>query len=130
MLKTSITLTTDFKRDLNWLEKFLPLYNGISLYDHKPVDYKLELDVWLTGLGGRWCELVYHLAVPRGYKNCSIVHLEMGNVYLAVKVFASSWSGRKVLIRCDNEAVVTVLKSGKNKDPYLAAVACNVWYIS
>ena len=39
-VRTSITLTTEVKHDLNWFEKFLPLYNGVSLYDHKPVDYK------------------------------------------------------------------------------------------
>ena len=42
------------QRNLKWFEKFLPLYNGISLYQHKNVDSVLYLDACLTGLGGRW----------------------------------------------------------------------------
>ena len=42
----------DFKRNLRWFDKFLPLYNGVSLYDHRPIDHTLELDACLTGLGG------------------------------------------------------------------------------
>ena len=30
-----IALTEDFSRDLRWFKKFLPKYNGISLYTHK-----------------------------------------------------------------------------------------------
>ena len=46
-----ITLTPEFKRDLKWFNKFLPLYNGVSLYDHKPIDHTRKLDACLTGLG-------------------------------------------------------------------------------
>ena len=48
-----IDLTSYFRHDLRWFGKFLPLYNGVSLYDHRPVDFTLELDACLTGLGGR-----------------------------------------------------------------------------
>ena len=47
-----ILLTPDFKRDLRWFDKFLPKYNGISMYDHKRVEATLELDACLTGFGG------------------------------------------------------------------------------
>ena len=63
----------EFRRDLRWFEKFLPLYNGVSLYDHRPIDHTLELDACLTGLGGRWCDFVYHLPIPLGFMNWSIV---------------------------------------------------------
>ena len=32
--RQKILLTPDFKRDLRWFAKFLPTYNGISLYDY------------------------------------------------------------------------------------------------
>ena len=125
-----IELTSDFRRDLRWFGKFLPLYNGISLYDHRPVDFTLELDACLTGLGGRWSKFVYHLPIVRGFMNFSIVHLEMVNILLAVRLFQVHWSGRKVLVKCDNEAVVSVLRSGRTRDPYLGACARNIWYVS
>ena len=59
--KQKIDLTSDFKRDLSWFGKFLPLYNSVPLYNHRPTDFTLELDACLTGLGGRWSKFVYHL---------------------------------------------------------------------
>ena len=124
-----IHLTPEFRRDLRWFAKFLPLYNGVSLYDHRTIDHTLELDACLTGLGGRWCNFVYHLPIPMGFMNWSIVQLEMVNILLAVRLFQAHWTGKKVLVKCDNEAVVSVLRSGKTKDPYLGACARNIWYV-
>ena len=122
-----ISLTTDFHRDLQWFTKFMADYNGISLYDHKPIAHTIELDACLTGLGGRCDQWVYHLAIPRGYQNLTIVHLEMINIFLAVKLFAKTWSHKRVLIKCDNDAVVRVLRSGRARDPFLGACARNIW---
>ena len=124
-----IHLTPEFRRDLRWFVKFLPLYNGVSLYDHRNIDHTLELDACLTGLDGCWCNFVYHLPIPLGFMNWSIVQLEMVNILLAVRLFQKQWAGRKVLIKCDNEAVVSVLRSGKTRDPYLGACARNIWYV-
>ena len=121
-----IELNQDFKRDLKWFEKFLPLYNGISLYQHKNVDSVLDLDTCLTGLCACWGHWVYHLPLQLGYGNYSILHLEMVNIFLALKVFRYSWQKSRRLIRCDNQTVVTVLNTGKTRDPYLAACARNV----
>ena len=60
--------------------------------------------------------------------NWSIVHLEMINILLSIRLFQAQWAGRKVLIKCDNEAVVTVLRSGRARDPFLGACARNIWY--
>ena len=67
--RQKILLTPDFKRDLRWFAKFLPRYNGVSLYDHKSVDLTLELDACLTGFGGRCGRYVYHLPIERGFRN-------------------------------------------------------------
>ena len=72
------------------------------------------------------------LAFPRplrkGYQNCTIVHLEIVNILLALKLFAPRWMQRKVRVRCDNQAVVHVLRSGRTKDPFLGACARNIWF--
>ena len=62
-----ILLTPDFKRDLRWFAKFLPMYNGISMYHCKKVDTTLELDSCMTGFWGCCGSLVYHLPIKRGY---------------------------------------------------------------
>ena len=60
-----IHLTSDFRRDLRWFSKFLPFCNGVSLYDHRPTDYTLELDACLTGLGGTGAILYTTFPYPR-----------------------------------------------------------------
>ena len=122
-----IKLTDEFKRDLNWFDQFLPLHNGVSIYGHKPTSEILELDACLTGLGGRWQNIVYHLPIHRGYANLGIVQLEMINILVVLRTFGSTWKGKRILVKCDNDAVVHVLNTGRTKDPYLGACARNVW---
>ena len=125
--KKTITLTPDFKRDLRWFQRFLTQYNGISFFDHTCVDGVLELDACLTGLGGRWGSFVYHLPVAKHFQNLAILHIEMINILVAIRIFAGHWHRKHILVRCDNMAVVQVLSSGKTKDPFLAMCARNVW---
>ena len=120
----SIQLDADFHRDLRWLEKFLPMYNGASLYDHKICHHQVHLDACL---GGVWQNYVYHLPISYGYKGLNIAHLEMVNILVARKVFCRHWAGKQVLIHCDNQAVVCVLQLGRAKDPFLGACARNIW---
>ena len=125
---STITPTHEFKRDLRWFDKFLSRYNGRSFFDHKPVFGVIDLDACLTGLGGRYNNKVYHLPVVEHFQNLGIVHLEMVNILVAVRIFAPDWQHRSILVRCDNAAVVQVLNNGKTKDPFLATCARNIWY--
>ena len=60
----------------------------------------------------------------------TIVHLEMVNIVLALKVFGTMWKGKRIVIRCDNDAVVQVLSKGRARDHFLAACARNVWLLT
>ena len=73
---------------------------------------------------------VYHLPIPCHYMNLTIVHLEMVNVLVALKAFATHWSKCRVLLKCDNDVVVKVFTHGKTKDPFLAACAQNIWQVA
>ena len=59
----------------------------------------------------------------------SIVHLEMLNALLAVKMWAQDWADTSVCMYCDNRAVVGVISSGRSKDEYLGACARNIWLL-
>ena len=100
------------------------------MYAHQISKSVLELDACLTGLGGRRENFVYHLPLIRGFRNLDIVHLEMINIVLALRLFAQFWAGTRKLIKCDNDAVVKVLNAGKARDPYLGACARNMWYMA
>ena len=57
-----------------------------------------------------------------------IMHLEMLNILVAIRVWKHCWSGKSkiLLIHCDNYAVVSVLNSGKTRDRILAALGRNI----
>ena len=99
---------------------FVDKYNGVSMYNHRRVDHVIELDACLDGLGGVWKNYVYHIPIPRHYLGLTIVHLEMINILVALKIFGPFWANKKVLVKCDNQAVVAVLTHSKTKDPFLA----------
>ena len=60
---------------------------------------------------------MYALPIPCGFGNYTIVHLEMLNIMVALKVWGQHWSNKCVEIKCDNLAVVSVLQEGKARDP-------------
>ena len=128
--KVRIKLTHEFKCDLRWFHRFLAKYNGVSFYDHVPMHQTMELDACLTGLGGRCKNKVYHLKIPKYYNNLGIVQLEMVNILVALRLFGCMWQHKRILIKCDNMAVVQVLKTGKTRDPFLATCARNVWMVA
>ena len=131
-LKT-IQLTNEFHRDIQWFLTFLPAYNGVS-YIHKPrIDDKqsLYLDASLTGMGAVWRNRVYATPIHNcGDFDLKIVHLEMLNIIIALKVWGSKWHHSVIDIYCDNLGVVQVVETGKTRDPFLAVSIQNIWLIT
>ena len=126
--KKQIPITTEAKRDINWFLKFIPVYNGVTFFDQKPINHSIELDASLQGMGARWGPEVYALTIPLGHMNFNIVHLETIKILAALRVWQESWRNSKVVIACDNLAVVQVLNSGKTRDLTLAAIARNIQF--
>ena len=125
-----ILLTQAFFADLNWFLTFLDTYNGTTYYKVTEQDAQVHLDASLTGLGGIYGSLVYALPIPRGYRDYSIVHLEILNILVACKIWASHWENKKIQIFCDTLAAVEVLTSGRTRDETLATCARNIWPFS
>ena len=129
----TISLTSQFFRDLEWFITFLPKFNGVTFISKTviPHDHTLHIDASLTGLGGIWSNRVYATPiVPLFHFTLKIVHLEMLNILVAMRKWKRFWSHSKVKIFCDNMAVVQVVGSGKAKDPYLAACLRNLWLLT
>ena len=122
----TIAIDCEFRRDLNWFTRFLPQFNGVAFFGHNTIHTHVELDASLQGLGAMCGQEIYAIALPKGYQNYNIVHLEMVNILVAVRTWAHQWQGRKVVIYCDNQAVVSVLSSGHTRDMTLAAIARNI----
>ena len=124
--RDNISLDVNFHRDLNWFLKFLPYFNGTAFFNHTPMRKVIELDACLEGLGAIYRNQVYSIRIPKNFKNYNIVHLEMLNILVALRVWSHQWTATKILLKCDNQAVVSVLNSGKTQDLTLGAMARNI----
>ena len=127
---THIVLDQHFHRDLNWFNTFLIQYNGVTFYDNHVVQYTVHLDASLQGLGGVCQNMVYALPIPLGFMQYSIVHLEILNLVVAIKLWASVWRDKVIEIKCDNMAVVEVIRTGWARDKILATCARNIWLLT
>ena len=58
----------------------------------------------------------YVLPLPKDFNNYTIVHLQMFNMVVALKIWAFQWTDSKVRIQCDNMEVIDVLASVKTRD--------------
>ena len=50
----------------------------------------------------------------------------MLNLLVAIRLWGKQWASRKVVLHCDNQAVVAVLTIGRTCDRTLAAIARNI----
>ena len=121
-----IHLTVPFKQDLNWFRSFLPTFNGTTFFCHKKFDLQVHLDACLNGLGAICGNEVYAIPLTPGFCNYDIVHLEMINILVAIRAWAGRWANHKILIHCDNQAVVAIMASSKTRDLTLAAIHRNI----
>ena len=121
-----INLNEAFMRDLTWFRKFVHIFNGVAFFSHDPVHSHIELDASLQGLGAVCDNEVYAIPLALGVGGYNIVHLEMLNILVALRVWGHKWVNKKIVVHCDNQAVVIVLKSGKTRDPLLAAITRNI----
>ena len=63
----------------------------------------IELDACLTGLDGRFNHLVYTYQfkdsiIPSMF---TIVHMEMWNVLLALRLWGHMWKRKQIVVKCD-----------------------------
>ena len=123
-------LSHEFFRDLNWFTKFLLQFNGIRVFPYIGNTFEVDLDASPYGLGAVFDKLCYAAKFPFGFNPAlTIVHLEMLNVYVALKMWAHHWANSQLKLRSDNAAVVASLNSYRSKDKYLTACCRNIWYI-
>jgi len=127
-----IPLDAAFKKDLDWFLSFLPLYNGIHLIQPEP-DLQLEVDSCLTGCGGIYGHELYHTTFPSFVieRNHNISQLEMLNLAIAIKLWSSAaWTNHRVVVYCDNAATISILQTGRGRDPFMLACARQIWHYS
>ena len=138
-----VKLSDESRKDLKWWSRYLDHFNGIQMIiDEDP--FLLELDQMLdrpfdlcagdatpTGAGawhGRhfWCrKLPVHLQDPQ-----IPIHLkEFWVVIVSARLWGNFWSGRSVVIWCDNDAVVDTIVYKKPRDAALLSMLREFLYV-
>ena len=121
-----IRLNAAFRADMEWWWCFASNWNGVSVIsqgsDEVP-DFEFCSDAsgsW--GGGAVWDNQWFQIEWARfpEFMNTAIAAKELLPVVVAVVVWGWKWTGRVVLCRCDNQAVVSVIRGGYCKDPAMA----------
>ena len=122
--ETTLSLPIEFYKDVIWWQVFLPIYNGVSMMAYKECecpDFVAASDACLSGCGG-FCENEYfHKEFPEFIlnKTLHINALELLSIVICAKIWGPKWKGKEVIFNCDNLTSVTVLNSGRSRDPFL-----------
>ena len=117
--KMYITLDEEFKKDVKWFANFLPVFNGVTFFDKRPPKATIGLDATTTCLGAAFGSFVYSFNIANENVKGSIVHIEMLNILVALRLWGRLWHKSRIVIYCDNQAAVSVLNTGKSVDKLL-----------
>ena len=89
-----IKLTEEFHKYILCFFTFFPTYNGISYIKKTEIgdSQSLFLDASLTGMGVVWQDRVYATPIHDfGDLKLLIIHFEMLNIVVALRVWGSYW---------------------------------------
>ena len=121
-LDATITLTHSFRKDLHWWHSFLDSWNGRSflLSPKWLANTTLQLFTDSSGSIGYGAIFLSHWFQGRwasADQRKSIQWKELYPIVMAAATWGNQWSGKRILFLSDNEAVVSILRSGTSRSP-------------
>ena len=119
------SLSLGFKKDIGFFARLLPDFNGVKMMLKEQVACQelLQLDACLTGCGAFDGREYYSEAFPSAVRERQhpIARLELLNVVVAVKLWAKSWTHRRVRVYCDNMNACVAIRTGRSRDRFFQA---------
>ena len=115
-------IPVDAWKDIAWWSRFAQNYNGVSLLwliKEPSTDLILQTDACPKGYGGICRQEYFRGRFPKHLQSKNIAVLEIWAVMIGVKLWANQLKGKYLWIHVDNEAVATVLNTGKARDKEL-----------
>ena len=128
-----IRLCTDAHLDLDWWLAFLPHWNGTSnILESKwstSPSMSLFTDAsgslgWGADWSGHWIQSHWS---PQQAKQ-DIVWKELFAIASAVNTWGHQWPRKKILVHCDNQAVVDIWKKGTTNCPQVMALVRMLYF--
>jgi len=129
------TLPQEFKADIQWWNRYLPNFNGVSVIAaekwSKP-DEVIASDACLIGCGATCGTEFFHKVFPIQVTSMDlhINALELMALVVAVTVWADQLRGKRVTVLCDNTATVWVINTGKTRDRAMQGLLRELCYIT
>lgn len=149
-----ITLSDEFKRDIDWWKKNAPTFNGTScIITKEPNGPIFQSDASLTGYGVTYehdwvaghfntdqlphdiskCDINHehwwNLAVPKEFAS-NINVLEILPILLIVYKYGNSWSNQTVIWYTDNAQVMYAVNKGTCKNSYCMEILRFIFWAS
>ncbi len=125
-LNDDIRINKSAQSDIRWWCEFAQKWNGTSMLCRFD---RLNPTIWVTSdASGNWgCgaygeEAWFQFQWPPSMLRCHITIKELIPVVLAAAMWGHLWEGKSVRFRCDNVAVVAILRSGTSKDELIMHV--------
>ena len=115
-----ILLNVKMRADLAWWAEFLPSWNGSYAFLPGTPSITVTSDAsgtWGCGafVGTQWFQAEW----PVEWQDYNIACKEMAPILFAAATWGAGWSGHCVCFKSDNIAVVSVLQTGRARDPTL-----------
>lgn len=122
------------RKDLQWWNIFLPLYNGVSmmfLEDWSKPDEFVACDACLQGCGGLSTEEYFHTTFPSAIlkQDLNINALELLTIVICLKLWAHKLKGKRLVVNCDNLASVTVLNTGACRNTFMQSCLREICFL-
>ena len=120
--KDQYNIPVEARKDIAWWGRCAHQYNGVSLiWLHKEpgTDVILQTDACPKGYGGICGSEYFRGRFPRHLQGKNIAILEIWAVMVGLKLWAHKLKGKYFWIHVDNEAVASVLNTGKTKEEEL-----------
>ena len=117
-----IRISSEFKKDVLWWLKFMPLFNGsgiLWMLHIKQPDKILASDACLQGMGAVCGREFVKARFPDEWIGQNIAYLELLAVIVMCKTWSKTLQGKSILIKCDNESICTVFNTGRARDTTL-----------
>ncbi|MEE8386052.1 MAG: reverse transcriptase domain-containing protein, partial [Dehalococcoidia bacterium] len=120
-----VYLTAACREDIVWWRTYLPSWNGVSFFMDSTwtssPDLRLASDASNLGLGitfqEDWCCIPFDAPPWDTARNLDIAWRELLAVVVALATFGPRLAGKRVLLDCDNQAIVSAINEGTIRSP-------------
>jgi hypothetical protein len=125
-----VPLSKQVKLDAAWLLRNLDIYNGRSAWKPSLIEV-VTTDASLTGWGAHWRDKTaggnWSVEWEQKGFNQQIARKELMAIYLALKTFAKDLQGKSIVLRVDNQNVVSYMENGGGKKQDMIEIVRKIW---